>query len=170
MTEIESRVPLIARKKASRRFDLPVAFPLTDSQGVIVNQDRRSLSDRRKTKYGLDDARPVLERALSIQEEALAPADPQLATSLGALGNLLLETGDYPGARTYYERALEIEEAAYGPDDPALAFRLYNLAILLAATGFQVLRIHNEETFLRRYDEYADYMQRTKWRVIPLVW
>jgi hypothetical protein len=41
---------LIVRQKGSRRFDLPVEFPLMDSQGVFVIKDRRQLTDRRKVK------------------------------------------------------------------------------------------------------------------------
>ncbi len=47
---------------------------------------------------------------------------------------------------------------------------LYNVAILTVATGFQVLRIINEETFLSRYGEYGAYANRTRWRLIPLIW
>lgn len=39
---------LRVRQKDSRRFDLPVEFPLTDSRNVAVIQDRRRLVDRRK--------------------------------------------------------------------------------------------------------------------------
>ena len=38
---------LRVRQKDSRRFDLPVEFPLTDSRNVTVIQDRRRLVDRR---------------------------------------------------------------------------------------------------------------------------
>lgn len=53
---------LIVRQKGGRRFDLPVEFPLEDSQGVFVIQDRRRLPDRRKTKYGLDDLKVILTK------------------------------------------------------------------------------------------------------------
>ena len=46
---------LIIRKKGSRRFDLPVEFPLVDRQGVSVLHDRRRLPDRRKEKFNLDN-------------------------------------------------------------------------------------------------------------------
>jgi protein-S-isoprenylcysteine O-methyltransferase Ste14 len=49
-------------------------------------------------------------------------------------------------------------------------FSLYNAAILAAATGFQVLRIRNEEAFLRRYPDYVAYAERTRWRILPWVW
>jgi hypothetical protein len=50
----------IARQKGSRRFDLPVEFPLTDSEEVCVFRDRRRTADRRKKKYGIDDLKIVL--------------------------------------------------------------------------------------------------------------
>ena len=50
---------LIIRKKGSRRFDSRVEFPLEDSQGVFVIQDRRRLPDRRKDKYELDDMKVI---------------------------------------------------------------------------------------------------------------
>ena len=46
---------LIERQKSDRRFDLPVEFPLTDSEGVYVIQDRRQSSDRRNGKFDVDD-------------------------------------------------------------------------------------------------------------------
>jgi hypothetical protein len=46
---------LVVRKKGNRRVDLPVVFPLMDSQGVFVIKDRRQLTDRRKAKDDPDD-------------------------------------------------------------------------------------------------------------------
>ena len=51
---------LIVRQKGSRRFDLPVEFPLMDSQGVFVIKDRRQLTDRRKVKDDPDDMKVML--------------------------------------------------------------------------------------------------------------
>ena len=51
--------PLIVRQKGSRRSDLPVKFPLTDSRGVILIQDRRRSSDRRKAKDDLDNLNAI---------------------------------------------------------------------------------------------------------------
>ena len=53
---------LIVRQKGSRRIDLQVELPLTDSQGVFVIQDRRRLPCRRKAKYGLDDLKVILSK------------------------------------------------------------------------------------------------------------
>jgi len=53
-------VNLTVRQKGSRRFDLPVEFPLMDSQGVFVIKDRRQLIDRRKVKDDPDDMKVML--------------------------------------------------------------------------------------------------------------
>lgn len=50
------------RQKGSRRMGLPVDFPLTDSQGVLVLQDRRKMPDRRKTQCGLEDLKVILSK------------------------------------------------------------------------------------------------------------
>jgi hypothetical protein len=55
-------VTKIVRKKGDRRFDMPVEFPLEDSQGVIVIQDRRRLPHRRKEIYGIDDLKVLLSK------------------------------------------------------------------------------------------------------------
>jgi hypothetical protein len=51
---------LVVRQRGSRRFDLPVEFPLEDSQGVIMIKNRRRLPDRRKEIYGFDDLKAIL--------------------------------------------------------------------------------------------------------------
>ena len=53
---------LIVRQRGSRRFDLPVKFPFTDSRGVILIQDRRRLPDRRKVKNNFDDQKGILPK------------------------------------------------------------------------------------------------------------
>ena len=50
---------LRVRQRDSRRFGLPVEFPLTDSMEVIVIQDRRQLPDRRKIKNDFDDLKGI---------------------------------------------------------------------------------------------------------------
>ena len=56
---------LIERQKGSRRFDMPVEFPLEDSQRVFVIQDRRRLPDRRKAKYNFDNLNAILPKTAS---------------------------------------------------------------------------------------------------------
>ena len=51
---------MIIRQKGDRRFNLPVEFPLMDSQGLFVIKDRRQLTDRRKAKADPDDLMVML--------------------------------------------------------------------------------------------------------------
>jgi hypothetical protein len=51
---------MIVRQKGDRRFNLPVEFPLMDSQGLFVIKDRRQLTDRRKAKDDPDDLMVIL--------------------------------------------------------------------------------------------------------------
>ena len=53
---------LVIRQKGSRRMGLPVEFPLTDSQGALVLQDRRKIPDRRKAQRGLEDLKVILSK------------------------------------------------------------------------------------------------------------
>ncbi|NOT31913.1 MAG: CHAT domain-containing protein [Planctomycetes bacterium] len=81
------------------------------------------------------EARPLMERALSIREEVFGPAHVETAASHFNLAAQLHGLGDYAQARALYERALEIQEAAVGPDDPAITATLNNLGALLLASG-----------------------------------
>jgi hypothetical protein len=56
---------LRVRQTGSRRFDLPVEFPLTDSRNVTVIQDRRRLADRRKVINGFVDQKGILTKMTS---------------------------------------------------------------------------------------------------------
>jgi hypothetical protein len=53
---------MIVRQRGGRRFDLPVEFPLTDSQGLFVVKDRRRLPDRRNAEHGIGDLRVILSK------------------------------------------------------------------------------------------------------------
>ena len=56
----ELSVTMVVRQKGDRRFNLPVEFPLVDSQGLFVIKDRRQLSERRKVKDDTDDLMVML--------------------------------------------------------------------------------------------------------------
>jgi tetratricopeptide (TPR) repeat protein len=85
----------------------------------------------------LDQARPLLERALSIVEAAHGPNHPKVATSLSNLATILRELELLPEAKLLLERALSIDEATHGPDHPRVATRLNNLAMVLRHTEEQ---------------------------------
>jgi tetratricopeptide (TPR) repeat protein len=83
----------------------------------------------------LAEARPLLERALAIQEEQLGPDHPGTATSLNNMAVLLHEQGALVEARPLYERALAIRERQLGREHPDTATNLNSLARLLHDTG-----------------------------------
>jgi tetratricopeptide (TPR) repeat protein len=73
-------------------------------------------------------ARPLLERALRIQEKSLGPKHPDLASPLMNLGHVVSAAGDNEaGARPYYERAIAILEEST-PTNPERARALDRLA------------------------------------------
>ena len=53
---------LVVKQRGSRRFGLPVEFPLTDNQGLCVIHDRRRVPDRRKSKHGIEDLKVILTK------------------------------------------------------------------------------------------------------------
>ena len=52
----------IIRQKGSRRYDLPAEFPLVDSNGILVLQDRRQIPDRRRPIDDLNDLKAILPK------------------------------------------------------------------------------------------------------------
>ncbi|MFD4674886.1 FxSxx-COOH system tetratricopeptide repeat protein [Lentzea sp. NPDC058450] len=80
-------------------------------------------------------AKPLLERALTIGEAAHGPDHPSVATRLSNLAAVLRDLGRPADAKPLLERALTIDEAAHGPDHPTIATRLSNLALVLQDLG-----------------------------------
>ena len=52
----------ITRQKGSRRYDLPAEFPLVDSNGVLVLEDRRQIADRRQPIHDITDLKAILPK------------------------------------------------------------------------------------------------------------
>jgi tetratricopeptide (TPR) repeat protein len=100
-----------------------------------------------KATNRLDDAEPLMRRALDIDEASYGPEHPEVATDLNNLALLLKVTNRLDEAEPLYRRALEIDEAAYGPGHPNVARDLNNLAALLQATN----RLVEAEPLMRRH-------------------
>ncbi|HEX3787171.1 MAG TPA: tetratricopeptide repeat protein [Pseudonocardiaceae bacterium] len=81
------------------------------------------------------DARPLYERALSIDETAHGPNHPAVATDLTSLAGVLRDLGRAAEAKPLYERALAIDETAHGRTHPTVASDLNNLANALRDLG-----------------------------------
>ena len=58
-------VSVIKRQKGSRRRYLYMQFPLTDSCGEFVFQERRQLPDRRKLLHDINDLKTILSKIYS---------------------------------------------------------------------------------------------------------
>jgi tetratricopeptide (TPR) repeat protein len=73
-------------------------------------------------------------RAIALDEKALGPDSPDLATDLNNLGLLYLMTGKYTDAARTLDRALAIRRKAYGDSDPLVKETLgeYNSAVRAA--------------------------------------
>jgi tetratricopeptide (TPR) repeat protein len=88
---------------------------------------------RERTRYA--EAKPLLERALTIQEKTLGAEHRDTATILNNLAGLYDDQGEYGKALPLSERALAIREKALGAEHPSTAVSLNNLAGLYEAQG-----------------------------------
>jgi tetratricopeptide (TPR) repeat protein len=81
------------------------------------------------------ESEPFFQEALALQEQAVGPDDPNIATSLNDLAGLYREQARYGEAELLYQRALALRERALGPNNPAVAQSLNNLAVLFINQG-----------------------------------
>jgi hypothetical protein len=62
-------VSFITRQKGSRRYDLPAEFPLVDSNGVLILEDRRQTADRRLPIHDHNDLKTILLKYFAEQQK-----------------------------------------------------------------------------------------------------
>ena len=72
---------------------------------------------------------------MKINETALGPNHPNVATDVHNLGLVLKAQGDLAGAKAAYERALNIDIAVFGLYHPKVATVVNNLGVVLKAQG-----------------------------------
>ncbi|HZF49420.1 MAG TPA: CHAT domain-containing tetratricopeptide repeat protein [Polyangiaceae bacterium] len=106
--------------------------------------NEKAFSLYREGKY--DAAIPLKKRELAIQEKALRPDHPDVATSLHDLAVLYAKKGDYAQAEMLHWRALAIREKALAPKHPDVVQSLNDLAELFTTLG----RYGEAEPLLRR--------------------
>jgi len=78
------------------------------------------LIDFYRRKGRLQEAEPVIEHGLEIQEKYLPPQNKAVAGTLTTLADLYRDEAKYAQAKPLYERILAIQEKNLGPDDPGL--------------------------------------------------
>jgi len=71
----------------------------------------------------------------AVQQKALGPAHPEVATTLNNLGRLYYTQCYTLKAEPLYRRALPIQEKVFGVDHPEVAVTLNNLALLYKFQG-----------------------------------
>ena len=94
----------------------------------------------------LDEAEPLMRRALAIDESSFGEEHPEVATDLNNLALLLQATNRLDEAEPLMRRALAIDESSFGEEHPKVAIHLNNLASLLQATN----RLDEAERLMRR--------------------
>ena len=94
-----------------------------------------------------EQAAPLFQRALAIEEMIAGPEHPATALTLNNLATLYHAQGDYEQAEPYYRRALAIWELEPGLEYPSLSMGYDNLALLYQAQGqydrVEALRQHS---------------------------
>jgi tetratricopeptide (TPR) repeat protein len=115
---------------------------ITDSTGRVLSY--LGLLSKAKARY--DEAEPLLQRALVIDEARLGPNHSTVATRLNNLADLFHDTNRRAQSEPLFRRALKIDEASLGPNHSTVATRLNNLAVLLTNTN----RFSEAEPLYRR--------------------
>src|SRR5262245_4983537 len=85
----------------------------------------------------LDDARPLLERALSIAERVLGPDEPFTINVVCDLASNMSEARNNMNALILYQRALTVLSATKGDRNPETAFVQSRIAILYQRAGLR---------------------------------
>ena len=103
---------------------------------LLQNSRRlRALAASREVDAHFDEARPLLERALTLSERARGPEDTGVAMVLFDLAENSLETRDDSRARSLIHRAIRIYEKAWGADHPYTAMARARLAAIEQRAG-----------------------------------
>jgi hypothetical protein len=110
------------RSKRSLLFLLP-ALTLASPFALPANAQSSEADQLTKTVIELyttgkyESALPLARQVLEIQEKALGPDHPDVATALNNLASIY-RSGQYALAESLYRRALLIDERALAPDTP----------------------------------------------------
>ncbi len=115
-----------------------------DQQLTLSEQRARARAGQRV--QSLSQVEDLYRRALAIQEKALGPDHPSVATTLNNLAALLDQQGKYGDSEPLQRRSLEILEKALGPLHPDTAATLTTLAVSLDRQGKLV---EAEKTYMR---------------------
>ena len=106
------------------------------AQANVLN----NLAELYRAQGGYTEAEPLFKHSLKIDEKALGPDHPRLATTLNNLALLYADQGSYVAAQVLFKRSLAIREKALGPEHPH------------TQTTWEALRRH-EQDFAQNQEE-----------------
>ena len=98
-------------------------------------------------KKDYDAVLPLLDRCLSLKENALGRDDPQVADLLLMISGVYREKGDSARALPYLQRSLAIKETVFGKDSTAVVPALFWIGFLYSKSG--------------EFDRALPYMERS---------
>ena len=107
------------------------AFGQSLEEAARLNQEAIQLYNQ--GRYA--DAEPLLKRSLAIQEQALGPNHPEVASLLNNLAEVYESQGRYADAEPLLKRSLAIRENARHPNPADVAESLGNLAGVYSDQG-----------------------------------
>ena len=130
--------------EAQQRHALSEATALANAK--LVATASSDLAQLLQDTNRIDEAEPLMRRALEFDVAAFGEQHPTVATDLDNLATLLEATNRLGEAEPLRRRALEIDVAAFGEQHPTVATDLCNLATLLQDTN----RIEEAEPLMLR--------------------
>ena len=109
------------------------SFQTTQSlPSVLISLDEATqlqiAADRHIESKEFKDATEQTEQALAARRRLLGDMHPDVAYSVGRLGNIAYQRGQYERAEAFFSEALRIREATLGPDHLEVAESLSDLA------------------------------------------
>ncbi|MEM9458662.1 MAG: serine/threonine-protein kinase [Myxococcota bacterium] len=148
----------LARHAEGQQWGQMVALPLAQRSGEPLHEadslTSLGLVSERQGDY--EQARAYHQRALALQQQALGPDHPYVATSLNNLGNVVYTQGDYEQARAHHQRALAIRQKTLGPNHPHVALSLNNLGNAVYRQGdYEQARAHQQRALAIRQKALA---------------
>ena len=106
-----------------------------ETDGINIARCLVGIANAQRGRKHLDAALDAAERALAIREYQIEPKNEfDIAASLGTIGNILHDQGDFYRALVYAKKAVEILSRC-GQGDPRLAAALNNLGAMYQTNG-----------------------------------
>ncbi len=136
--QLEAQPRISQQRKWQHEVRLTELRAATSADAELVeaqNLYNQSIIARWKNQY--DEAIPLLERALAIQERLLGSWHADVGQTLNLLGWFCYEDPKAQMARTeqYFRRAIAVRERALGPEHPATAWSINMLALMFDDAG-----------------------------------